>query len=451
MANNIDKIGEQVRDGLNDIGKQSDKLRPMLKQIWDAFDEATKNKTPITINGCTKKEQWAAWSGQSIRNIQHILRGKRDRKKKDEANHGSLGIGVSLQGFTLEKNYAWVSLEIEAKRDLPYLGKRRDNNDYSHGDPTTDPTAEWTHTIKDVYGKVDITVENEDGTLDTDKKLVAALYEKMQTTLKSIHLWRDGLKQEFEEFVKDDIERQEEQKERRSASAKKAAETRKAAASETVLKEFMAARAHMREMSNAAELLPSDAAAQNKWDEAVAAFTSIRKKAEKLGLVRFDKRNKKLVVVGEEPIKGVRHLGTHGKRKTSLCGFVKLGNRNVANSTFPVTCEGCITIKDAIHSFPSGGYFTRCGLEGVCNAPDDQVTCPVCLEEIGELSEPAKALAAAVDGVVVPKICPDPPKVIDGIPQTPAERKALLAKLIYDREHPWIDPNAGDEFAGECD
>jgi hypothetical protein len=71
------------------------------------------------------------------------------------------------------------------------------------------------------------------------------------------------------------------------------------------------------------------------------------------------------------------------------------------------------------------------------------------------LSEPAKALAATVDGATVSydtvayakaknwsqKVC------IPGSPENEEWRKDLL----YRREHPPIDPNADDEFAGEGD
>jgi hypothetical protein len=50
-----------------------------------------------------------------------------------------------------------------------------------------------------------------------------------------------------------------------------------------------------------------------------------------------------------------------------------------------------------------------------------------------------------------PNVTPDPAQFIDGIPTDPEERKALIRQIVDSREHPCVDPNAGDEFEGEGD
>lgn len=339
---NIDKIGEKVKDGVAGVTAATEKLRPMMQQVWAALEAGQ------TVNGCTKKEEWAAWSGQTTRNIQHVLKGKRDRRAEvKKRTSGSSNIGVALQGFTLEKDYAWVSLEIEAKSELPYLGKRRNNNDYSHGNPTEDPTAEWIHVIKDVHGSIDITVESEDGSLDTDKKLVAALYEKMVATLKSMRLWRDSLKPEFEEYVQETIERDEHKKEERSQKAKKAAVKRKKSDGSGTKKETRA-------------LIKMQKEAQANWDT-------------------FDK--------GEKSAKEFRAV-TDELIEDEKRGSYGLSTSATKRKAEEINQRVIVAIRDHEQLYTLQTMATEAKVEGEPMLPST-----------------AKTLAAAVDGAVVPKIC----------------------------------------------
>jgi hypothetical protein len=93
----------------------------------------------------------------------------------------------------------------------------------------------------------------------------------------------------------------------------------------------------------------------------------------------------------------------------------------------------------------------------VCAGKDETPTCPKCLKLIAEqVSEPAQALAAAIDAAPVPQY----DREAYAKAETVGQKRCILgspenlkwhADLEYRRNNPVVDPNADDEFAGERD
>jgi hypothetical protein len=130
MTLTIDQIGEQAAQHLK-AGEESKKLaKPLLDQVWAAFDQAKADKTPITINGATGKKAWARKMDVSYRYCAYIIKdGSRKGQKKSRVNSSSPtvvvlneGMAVSVGGREIVLDELHLSAVIDADDKLK-LGK----------------------------------------------------------------------------------------------------------------------------------------------------------------------------------------------------------------------------------------------------------------------------------------------------------------------------------------
>lgn len=224
---NLDEIGTEAAKLLQGMESSRKLAQPLLKQIWEAFDNAKKNKVSITINGATSKSQWAAKCGVTLRHCQYLVRdGSRKRSEKSDANRVRVfdGFEVNIRGYHAYVGEGWVSVEFEKARiDMYKADKGRGHGDWSEK-KDKDGVHIWNHKIREIGGNVTFTIED---ATQSETQVVAALLKKMREGLKAMHLWDDKLVGEFKEYAKEDAEYQAEQKEERSDRAKRAADTRK--------------------------------------------------------------------------------------------------------------------------------------------------------------------------------------------------------------------------------
>lgn len=218
-----------LRDLRSAKAARKEQLKAALTVVWQALESGA------TVNGFATKEEWCkGFVGCTMRHAQHLVYGR-----KPEANKRSLDITVSLADVNFNSNEAHAVVKIEQSHDLKYQGKRRNRADFSDAAPEEYEALDkedklvWTHTVKEISGRITVAVENEDGTM-TEEQLVAALRAKVPATLKPMRLWNDDLTKEFDALVKEaaDLhgfrpELRSQAAKRRSQAAKKAAQTRK--------------------------------------------------------------------------------------------------------------------------------------------------------------------------------------------------------------------------------
>jgi hypothetical protein len=230
----------------------------VASQIWEALERGE------SVGGAKGKEEWCAIAGKKIRWVQTAIArwrgaGAVSAPPDDASIHP---LSVSIDGFDFSSEEARVELEVSEWRDMP--GRRA----YSVlGDLTIMVEAQdvplkmempcplCDHdrmTVREdgTYGDHITNVKEARGILAkyaekpraneycrmsgelvrgniAKRYLVAQLYKKMEKTLRSMRLWNDALKQEFDEAVKDETEAQKHGKERRSDAAKRGAQTRR--------------------------------------------------------------------------------------------------------------------------------------------------------------------------------------------------------------------------------
>lgn len=348
---------ETIKDYNERRKKATEDLKPVLVEM-DA-----RMKAGETFGGCDSMKVYCkTYKPEGMlgyARVRQILTGTSGNEGKVK----SLDLTVTLSGFTVnaKKGFAWVSVEIEQEHKLTYkAAKYRDNGDYSNTPADSNGEYEWIHTIPDVRGHLSFTVENDDGALDTPEKLTAALYKKMVATLKSLRMWRDSLKQEFKEYVEEEVDWQKERKEVRSRAAKKGAATR----------------GRKNPKFEALKAFNARNAGEPQKDEQPKKRKRFRLKEALAATPDEETHNGK-------PIVTITHLyggaSAGGGQNTRMYDFAKCGRRFT-----PRTENGVTTVPDS-------GRIHKRVLDG------DTLTCPKCIEfQKQEVSEPAKALAAAV-------------------------------------------------------
>ena len=110
----------------NVIMERNETVRPLLKQVWEAFDRGE------TVNGVTFKEAWARNAGITKRQINHILNGRKDRN----GNRGSRSTFLTRIADAKEK-----LAEVYRQINAPYKdGEARNHKAlYDEIDPILDP------------------------------------------------------------------------------------------------------------------------------------------------------------------------------------------------------------------------------------------------------------------------------------------------------------------------
>lgn len=112
MKSEIDIIGERAGEFLDAIAKSKKvikanrdhlpskeaKLRPLLKQVWDALDKG------VAVNGFDTKTAWAAHNKVSARYCQYIVNGRKARtgEHRNRAVPLKVGLLASIDGTKFE-------------------------------------------------------------------------------------------------------------------------------------------------------------------------------------------------------------------------------------------------------------------------------------------------------------------------------------------------------------
>lgn len=238
----------------------------IASQIWEALERGE------SVGGAKGKEEWCALAGKKIRWVQTAIARWRGGSavSAPPADASIHPLRVSIDGFDFSSEEARVELEVSEWRDMP------DRRAYSVlGNLTIMVEAQdvpikmempcplcdnerMTVSEDETYGDHTTNVKEARGILAkyagkprageycrmsgqpvreniAERYLVAQLYKKMEKTLRSMRLWNDALKQEFDETVKDEAEAQKHGKERRSDAAKRGAQTRRTNMREQVL------------------------------------------------------------------------------------------------------------------------------------------------------------------------------------------------------------------------
>jgi hypothetical protein len=531
--NKLDKKGVTARNLYNEIAtegktynerrsQQTARMRSALKPVWAAL----KSGTPV--NGQTTIEGWCRWATPNKttkypeRWFQKVMGEVSSPRSKTAPP-----ITAHFDNVQFDENEAYCVIDIEQKRDLKYQGKHRDSGDYSlpedNGNAATQAEYEalnkenkivWTHTIIEVSGQVTVTVENEDGTM-TEKELLAALRKKMTVTLKSMRLWADHMTKEFNAFVKETADWHEEKAERRSHSAKKAAKTRKARAPQKVEEPKKKKRFNLKrslaltEANETPDLIRVKLTkAQMREVEELSRKGTPRegvfkvKEELRFPVATYQGKAKELVLGLEARIKSLademRAKMKDGELSGELLDWNNKDEAALAAKKDKARLEGAIkACYAAIEAITDGDLDS----DEVGHTLSDWVNA----REGYDLSEPAKALAAAVDdatanlplkredlvvgnryevtrqarsktgdimlymgkgdfetedgrrveGVEMELVKREVPMPLTWaqkvcIPGSP-EREQWSKEVRWRKEHPSIDPNAGDEFAGEGD
>lgn len=83
------------------------KLRPLLQEVRDYYADAEKQGVAVNLDGATQWTEWVEKNGKTtLRNIQYILAGGNNNRKKNDANHVSRGASVLQEGTTVNLDKA---------------------------------------------------------------------------------------------------------------------------------------------------------------------------------------------------------------------------------------------------------------------------------------------------------------------------------------------------------
>jgi hypothetical protein len=429
-------------------------------------------------------------------------RGTKKKKGETSVSPNQLsGINVNINGFTLNENSAWVSVEFGQEHRLTYKGAKRNGTDWSQGYPDKDPNAEWIHNVRDVHGTLSFTVENEDGTLDTDKKLVAALLKKMTTILKFMRIWKDSLVEDFKTMVAVEADWQEERKEVRRRAAKKGAATRKTKSESGVqkkidaLREFNARNAGEKKakqpdttihvsltkaQANVIETLPPfDGGITPKGCGFLGKGRGKRTNTLIFEADKYQETVKALVLALEQRAKDVQdehYKARRGFRATELLDWTNKYPEGIAAKQKDAERKGARkAIEGVIRAIIAGDLKSddpaRHAREWYEHHEEEvQTELGAASERLDAefevkwgnqetLSEPAKNLQAAIvaaGDVAVSKPWEDDPKAwkqkswSDRVctPGSP-EREEHLRQLLHRQEFPYVDPNEGDDHESD--
>jgi len=227
----------------------------VASQIWEALERGE------SVGGAKGKEEWCAIAGKKIRWVQTAIArwrgaGAVSAPSADASLHP---LEVSIDSIDFDSEKASIELEVSEWRDVP------DRRAYSVlGNLTIMVEAQdvplkmempcplcdndrMTVREDETYGDHITNVKEARGILAgkprageycrmsgqpvrgniAERYLVVQLYKKMEKTLRSMRLWNDALKQEFDEAVKDEAEAQKHGKECRSDAAKRGVQTRR--------------------------------------------------------------------------------------------------------------------------------------------------------------------------------------------------------------------------------
>jgi hypothetical protein len=136
---NIDQVGVTAKRIMSEIRAYGDshknmrkamnqrvaELRPLLREVWDALEAGQ------VVNGCSSKGEWAAWSGQTTRNIQYHLKGGNLRRNRrlitdDRLREVAISIGqmwalqqVRISGMAVTTREAADATMKSIADDLP--------------------------------------------------------------------------------------------------------------------------------------------------------------------------------------------------------------------------------------------------------------------------------------------------------------------------------------------
>jgi hypothetical protein len=401
----IDKLGKEVAAKIAGAEKDKTAIASDLRTIWEALEAKQ------TVNGVTSKKDWAKKFNVSLRYCQYLVKDGTRKRNEKEANRVRVldGVTVGLRGLEIHAGEGEVTVEFERVRIDTYRAKvRRESFDWSDKPADKDGNHVWQHRIREISGNVSF--ELADSNL-TQEQVTTDLMKKMKSGLKALHLWDDKLVTDYKKYADEFIQYNKEMAEQRSQSAQKARETRQK-------------RQPIKPVDPAKELMNRLRAAKRAAKFYVGAMKELTDgvDGDYAGLLNLWGDTQPNQLPWTPPAKDYK---LPKKEKEFQIEYDK------AIAEFDAVLEEG-KAQVVLTTEPKKRFSLKASLAQAEALPEEP------------LSEPARALAAAVDGTELSwsqKVC---------MPGSP-EREQWRKDLAWRREHPPIDPNEGDEFEGEGD